>query len=453
MSRVEESQLHPFGWKNDPEEERFKLSTLDYLSRTLSQIRHLVGTIEKDDTGHHDFVKRKDSTVKLVVQHLDSAEDKFPSLDELEKEHFLGDTLGGIHLLSNSTMTYGVKSEADPDRNPVVSSYKISFIRGGLIFNMHSHHYSNDIMGWSSFTKQLAENCYAVAYKSGFPSWDPKCLDRSRFVAPPILPELRASAAVPPPRASLHQDHVFSQCVLVHVPKSKAAALKEAAWPDDGTWISTYDAVMAFLWRTLSRIRAPLYKPDPVAGLIFCECINLTKRLTKPRFPAHTQGNLFAVVASPTCPVVPPLTVAEVASDAPLWQLARYIRQMTASLTDEMVDDLVKTYAPFRDKQELSVRPDSFLPMTLLLSDWCDAYICNWDFGFGRPLAYRHLFDTITRNLVIIYPPRRGPAGEDEGMELQIAIEKELAQQPRKDPEWNKYTEFRGIDVGNPVDI
>lgn len=34
MSRIQEFQLHPFGWENDPEEERFKLSTLDYLSTT-----------------------------------------------------------------------------------------------------------------------------------------------------------------------------------------------------------------------------------------------------------------------------------------------------------------------------------------------------------------------------------------------------------------------------------
>lgn len=32
MPKIEELQLHPLGWENDPEEERFKLSTLDYLS-------------------------------------------------------------------------------------------------------------------------------------------------------------------------------------------------------------------------------------------------------------------------------------------------------------------------------------------------------------------------------------------------------------------------------------
>jgi hypothetical protein len=32
MPKILEYQLHPMGWQNDPEEERFKLSTLDYLS-------------------------------------------------------------------------------------------------------------------------------------------------------------------------------------------------------------------------------------------------------------------------------------------------------------------------------------------------------------------------------------------------------------------------------------
>jgi transcriptional accessory protein Tex/SPT6 len=34
MPTIEEFQLHPYGWENDPEEERYRLSTLDYLSTT-----------------------------------------------------------------------------------------------------------------------------------------------------------------------------------------------------------------------------------------------------------------------------------------------------------------------------------------------------------------------------------------------------------------------------------
>lgn len=32
MARAEEFNLHPFGWEDGPDEERFKLCALDYLS-------------------------------------------------------------------------------------------------------------------------------------------------------------------------------------------------------------------------------------------------------------------------------------------------------------------------------------------------------------------------------------------------------------------------------------
>lgn len=34
MSELEEYDLHPWGWENDVEEERFPMNTLDYLTTT-----------------------------------------------------------------------------------------------------------------------------------------------------------------------------------------------------------------------------------------------------------------------------------------------------------------------------------------------------------------------------------------------------------------------------------
>jgi hypothetical protein len=101
MPSQEEFLLHPLGYENDPEEERYPITPADYqdalawnnyalfskvddeskeeavallkrgLEMTLSQARQLVGTIEKDADGDHSFVKMKDSTVKFIVQHID----------------------------------------------------------------------------------------------------------------------------------------------------------------------------------------------------------------------------------------------------------------------------------------------------------------------------------------------------------------------------------------------
>ncbi|KAI4870393.1 hypothetical protein F4820DRAFT_403513, partial [Hypoxylon rubiginosum] len=38
-------------------------------------------------------------------------------------------------------MTAGKKPEAHPDKSPVISAFKANFVHGGLLFNMHHHHY------------------------------------------------------------------------------------------------------------------------------------------------------------------------------------------------------------------------------------------------------------------------------------------------------------------------
>lgn len=155
MPKVETHELLPFGSATDPEEERFPLATLDYLcavlyvsyaiffkidddslkpkiseilkqglEKTLSQTRHLCGTIERNDDGSHSFVKKRDSTVKYVVQYADGPEDTdFPTFSYLESQHFVTRSLGDkIDAFSNAPMTYGVKPEAQFDNHPKVAS-------------------------------------------------------------------------------------------------------------------------------------------------------------------------------------------------------------------------------------------------------------------------------------------------------------------------------------------
>ena len=61
----------------------------------------------------------------------------------------------------------------------------------------------------------------------------------------------------------------------------------------------------------------------------------------------------------------------------------------------------------------------------------------------------RFPFDTVTAGLTVVYPVRTNgaPAGEDEGNELCIAVEKEIVRDLLGDPEWNGYFELRGVDA------
>ncbi|KAE8420190.1 transferase [Aspergillus pseudocaelatus] len=473
MAKQEVFYLHPLGWENDPDVERIKVSTLDYmtactynsyalffklddadkpkvaavlqagLERTLSQARHLCGKIEKDATDGYSFVKRKDSTVRFFVQWLDSLEGNFPSFDDIEKSHFSATTLGDLNLWSVSPMTYGEKPEAHPDRSPVVAAFKANFIRGGLVFIMHHHHYANDVLGWAGFTHQLAENCYAIVNQTPFPTWDIACLDRSRLTKPEVPEEAKVDGPASPER---HPDHTVAVSLLFHLPKSKAAELKQLAMPTDGPWISTYDAFSAFIWRTLSRLRAPIFKPDMSSNIFWSEAVDMRRRMDNPKVPPRIQGNIMFAAFSPTAPVPQP-TLAEVISEWPFSKLASYIRQLTNSVTEESLSKALDIVATIRDKAAMNVRINSYPPMSILQTDHRDANMSAANFGFATPVTYRHLLDCISEGVIIIYPPRTMEPGSDEGCEFAISYEKRLAQELINDPEWNKFFEYRGVDA------
>ncbi|KAJ5960048.1 Transferase [Penicillium vulpinum] len=476
MPRQDVFHLHPLGWENDPEEERFKVSTLDYLTvctynnyglffqvedadkarvadvlktgleRTLSQVRHICGTIEKDPSGGHSFVKKKDSTVRFVVQWLDSdspEDSAYPTFDEIAKGNFCTSVLGDLNRWSIPPMTYGEKPEAHPDSSPVVAAYKVNFIRGGLVFIMHHHHFSNDVMGWAGLVHQLAENCHAIVNQTPFPLWDSACLDLSRLTKP-IVPE--GSMIDGPPAPERHPDHVAAEMLLFHLPKSKAAELKTLATPTDGSWISTYDAFSAFIWRTISRLRAPVFKPDLSAPLLWIEAIDMRRRMHSPKVPARMQHNVMTGAISSTAPVTAP-TVAEVISEWPLSKIASYIRQLTNSITQEALDQMLDVVATVHDKTTLNIRIDSHPPMSILQTDHRDANITGADFGFAKPFTYRHLIDCLTQGVIIIYPSRDPSPESDEGPEFSISYETSVKQALIEDPEWNKYFEYRGVDA------
>ncbi|KAK3685294.1 hypothetical protein B0T22DRAFT_517314 [Podospora appendiculata] len=469
-------ELHPTGWESDPSDEYFKLSTLDYcapqvynnyalffklsdtvkpqivpvlkrgLETTLSQCRQLCGVLETHPEGGLCLHKRGESAVPFHVQWLDSpeadSEDKYPSFDDLEKRHFVSQALGDLNTWSVAPMTYGDKPEAQPASKPRVAAFKASFIRGGLVFMMHHLHCVNDVMGWAGELHQLAENCAAV-WKSWdnpvLPDWDPACLDNSRTTKPDAPEDQQVDGPALPSR---HVDHkTGGQWLLFHLPKSKMVELKEAASPvGSDYWISSYDAYAAYIWRMVVKHKAKLFKPNPKEIIVWAEAIDMRRRFHDPPILKRTQGNVVNFAFNTLQGPKPPLTVEDVISEIPL---------------SRAFDALLSSIAPVRDKTTLYLRLDSFSPMTNFVTDWRDSKPCEADFGFAKPHAFRHPFDTVSSGLIIIYPVRtnRHPAGDDEGHEFIIGLEEEVARSLVGDPEWNQYFEFRGVDSEEKVEV
>lgn len=304
-------------------------------------------------------------------------------------------------------------------------------------------------MGWSAFTHQLADNCYAIANSTGFPPWDPACLDVMCFTKDPP----KDSLVEGPPIPQKHADHPEQQAVLFHLPTSKAAALKElavtpATESTTPRWISTYDAMCAYIWRTLSRVRAPRYSADPSMVLWWGEAVNMRPRVSNPPVPERSVRNVIAGAFSDTAPNLPSLTVGEVISeDVPISKLAGYIRTLTESCNEQHFKGLIDLVAPVRDKRALSIRVDAHPPMSMFVTDHRSADVSGFDFGFAKPITYRHLWgEHKTAGVIVIYAPVPSRANPDEGCMFTITMEKDLVSKLIETPEWTDYFEYRGID-------
>ncbi|KAK8064660.1 acyltransferase [Apiospora phragmitis] len=458
MVQPEVIALRPTGWETDPDEERYKVSIIDLipvctynhyllfyrledqtkehaitvlragLEKTLSQARHLAGTIEPDHEGGHSFVKRKESTVKLVTMRYDAEGDKWPSMDDIENAHFaqhaLGDDLGKWGI---PEMTWGERPEAELVNNPTTAGFQINLVRGGMVFT----------------GRQLRGHFPGHP----FPAWDPACIDASRFYK--HLPEEQMVEG--PPMPLRQPGHVEQQAVLFHLPQSKAAEIKRLASPTDPNahWISTYDAMCAFMWRALSRVRAPLFKPDLARPLWWGCAVNMRPRLHRPPVPKRMMHNCLVGCFSDALPGVALPTAGDVVSnEVPLSRLAGCIRAMNAACTEDYLYGLLDLIAPVRDKRNISLRIDEKPPMSIFVTDHRPGDISGFDFGFGKPLTYRHMWgDLLTAGLILIYAPvQSGKAGADEGCMFTVTMEKELVPVLCADPEWSRYFEYRGVD-------
>jgi len=302
--------IRPQGPKNAAEES-FRLSTLDLfntqnysthafffkipdnekpavaeilkhgLGNALGQCRHMAGTIRENEYGDFSIVKTSNSSVKVVAQWLDRPGDDFPSYAELEKANFTAGSLGDPARLTIKGMTMG--SKLYPDENPAMCAFQLNFIPGGMIFTIHKHHAALDIAGTASLVHQIGANCCSIINDTSPPDWDESLMDRSRFFSKTAANDM----IDPPPAPSRHPDWLPCSWLLFHLPPSKAAELKKLASPSDGSWISTHDALAAFLWRVMSKLRSKIYLVDPTAPALFFEAINMRERCKSIHLTLH----------------------------------------------------------------------------------------------------------------------------------------------------------------------
>ncbi|EEU37020.1 uncharacterized protein NECHADRAFT_52215 [Fusarium vanettenii 77-13-4] len=475
--------LHPSGWRSAPESERYPLSLMGHvmpkiyvavaevftlpegtnieatvrnmtagLEFTLSQFPILSGILEMNAaTGTMWVAKKRDSTASLHVKHM-LGEDEFPSYKELAEKHFPASALKGGQLLPEFVTAKPLHSPLGDNNEEgiAVAAFQLNFIRDGLIIALAIHHSVSDGPGCDGFLTTWAENTVAAAKGTPFiPTkhkfsihGTPLDIERPSMARveelDKMLPVVRdAGGPMQPPPAGFVMPTLVAQ--MWHFPKSKVDLLKsKASNQDGGSWISTYDAIMALLWSSITRAKLEMFKPDPESKAILVHAVD-TRKVWSPSLPDRFLG---VGAAAARCE---PLAVKDIITGN-LSQLAASVRGSINAITPEYLSNLLEWVAGHEDQRFLETSINSFLGIDLGASSWqgMTTYEAH-DFGFGLPKALRWPNPGF-EGFVLLYPSRAGSvdAAEDEGIEVCVCLEESCHKRLLEDEVLLEYAQPRG---------
>jgi len=225
--------------------------------------------------------------------------------------------------------------------------------------------------------------------------------------------------------------------IMWHFPQTQVERLKEEAMVQLGVgkWISTYDAVMALLWQSVTRARLAEKKLDKKDMSLFGHIVDVHKKL-------GVDAPFMGVTSM--IPKCGPITIKNLVSPAAHPSVALAIRDSISSLTQEYLDAYNQLATATTDKRNLRIS-QWFSGQDLAATSWMamQSYKTH-NFGFGLPRAVRWPSPQV--EWVCLYPTRSGMEGtdEDEGIEVCVALEAGCAKRMLDDPMLRWYAKPRG---------
>ncbi|KAM7215913.1 Transferase [Rhypophila decipiens] len=427
--------VRPEGWQNDPDQEIWKLSDLDYtqppvflqqtfvyrlpavddkektkteniltnaLARTARQCRTLSGVLE-EEAGEVRICKTRDSYISFIVKHLNQTTEDATSFDDLAFPGFPSCLVTNIAGVGDSSTTHTATNGSLTTRGQPVVEIQASWIPGGLLITVGYHHSAMDGTAFTAWVKQWAKTARALKNGTDMPTWDPATLSRHRLNGTMTPPQARPTPGQEPQTASPYSEAALvplatpqaMKSIILHFSQAKIAALKAAATTPGGTEnerkISSYDAIAALLWQTHTRARLTMYDPVPGEFTILGSAINLRLR---NRFspPIHQDLQANACGGALTQPV----PVLEAVASESLPRLASLVRESHAAMTEELAVQRLNWVASLPDKKQAALSVSSMPRFAVAVSDGRarsggDLYDGS-DFGFGKPVAVRNVY-------------------------------------------------------------
>ncbi len=472
--RFEAVDIFPFGYENLPTQTRFDLSDWDQLvpgnhvtpstvfplnadankdqiitslktglQNVLSCIPLLGGTLLNDSKANRMCVLRENHVpIKLGVHHLED-DDSFPTYEKLAKDGF------PIEVFTSNAAAFtppgsNVAGFRRDDGCPV-AVFQANFIKGGLILTVAIIHLCADAKSIDHTYMLWANSSKAAREGSEMPTFQPT-LDRSYFnvaIKPSlaeaeslkqnvkgfIYPDLTEESNYGPvnlPETSIQ---------MYHFPAHSCEKLKKECWPKEtGKYVSTYDCVVGVTWRAMTKARLPFLKSlTPSSKTTYNHAVDARNRFGS-LVPNKYFGNAFIMTCSK------PITVESLLSDKGLALAAQAVRESILDFKENSIPDLLKVKRGIEDSQKMVW---DWNPDNVVGTSWTGMKaLTGYDFGFGLPATIRTSVLSFEGAVGVL--PAAAEAGESDGLDVFIVMEKGCQERLAKDAEYSTFCHIRG---------
>lgn len=345
--------------------------------------------------------------------------------------------------------------------------------------------------GTNHFVAHWAANTRALTNKTPLPSFDQPRLDRSPLCFHGLQPSAKRMI-------ELHQEIGFVHhagegdkpppatepisLITLHFPRSKLASLKADAAPaqvqaghgrrdsafvcldnpgavrtngveeshvgrvDEDTnakvpWVSTYDAIIATIWRAVTRARMPVFQSLPSGVPATSSQLHAVNLRSVAGVPESFYGNAMALPTQ-TLPIsiLTSLPLSSNFPDPNLTAVSAAIRAgITRCSTPEIVNATAEWVAGTENKNSITL--PNLIGTGLYCTSWRSmTYYQVADFGFGRPNRVRRP-PLVADGIVFVYPTRPPECGAkpDEGTDVVLGLAQRTAKRFLKDDELLRY--------------
>lgn len=381
----------------------------------------------------------------LCVKELQS-DGSSPSFDDIKNAGF------PMRLLDESALSWRKTFAADDGPREVLSVQAV-FVKGGLLLTFTASHATMDAAGQGQVIALVAKACRGEEYSRE----EIEIGNLARHNLVPLLAKdytpgaemsnqiskPTSEAATTEEKAGIHPPS--NSWVYFNFGPSSLAEIKDKATSllprDSGVpFLSTDDAITAFIWQSVTRSRLPRLV-DPSAEVMLTRAVDVRKYLSIPSTYPGLMQNLNFHHQTPQ----------ELAQPASLGAVAADLR--SALLTDQVNGDgwdlagrtraLASVLARSADKSAISLTATVNPSKDVMLSSWTmlKSLYEDADFGpgIGKPVAIRRpRFDAVEGLLYLL------PAAPEGGIAFAASLRDEDLDRLRQDQDFQQYAVYVG---------